>query len=62
MAFLDCAAYGTDPDAVLVVTADAASGVVRQGLVGPLMRVRSTVVRLTGTDESHTFSVKAYVQ
>lgn len=62
MAMLDAAAYLSDPDAVLAVTADAGSGVVRQGLVGPLMRVRSTVVRVTGTDEAHTFSVEAYIQ
>lgn len=62
MAMLNAAAYLTDPDAVLAVTVDAGSGVVRQGLVGPLMRVRSTVVRLTGTDEAHTFSVEAYIQ
>ena len=60
LAVLD-SAYLTDPDAVLAVTADASAGVVRQQLLGPLVRVRSTVVRLTGTDEAHTFSVKAYV-
>jgi hypothetical protein len=62
MAMLDAAQYATDPDAVLAITADAAAGVVRQGLVGPLMRVRSTVARVTGTDEAHTFSVEAYIQ
>lgn len=62
MAMLAGAEYATDPDAVLDITADAAAGVVRQGLLGPLARVRSTVVRLTGEDESHTFSVKIYAQ
>jgi hypothetical protein len=55
------AEYATDPDAVLAVTADAAAGVVRQQLLAPFVRVRSTVARVTGTDESHTFSVKAIV-
>lgn len=50
----------TDPDAIKVITADASSGVVRPELGGRYVRVRDTVVRLTGTDESHTFSVKAY--
>jgi hypothetical protein len=44
------------------VTADAASGVVRPGHTGRYVRVRSTVVRDTGTDESHTFSVRAVVK
>jgi hypothetical protein len=62
LAVLSSEVNATDPDAVLAITGDAAAGVIRQPLLGPLMRVRSTVVRLTGTDESHTFSVKAYVK
>jgi hypothetical protein len=62
LATLMGAAYSTDPDAVLDVTADAAAGVVRQQLVGPLARVRYTIVDVaTGGNESHTFSVKAYI-
>lgn len=62
LAALSADADATDPDATLAVTADAAAGVIRQPLLGPLVRVRSTVVRDTGTDEAHTFSVYAYVQ
>lgn len=53
---------GWYPTAVVNVTADAASGAVRPGQIGRYVRVRDTVVRLTGTDESHTFSVSAYVR
>ncbi len=52
----------SDPHAVKVITADAAAAAVRPQLGGPFVRVRSTVVRLTGTDESHTFHVHAYVR
>ena len=52
----------TDPDADIAITADAGSGVVRPSLVGQFVRVRSTVVRDTGVDEAHTFSVVAIVQ
>ena len=62
LAALSSEVNATDPDADLNITGDAAAGVIRQPLLGPLVRVRSTVVRDTGTDESHTFSVKAYVQ
>lgn len=62
LATLDVGADTTDPDAVKVVTADAGSGVVRPELTGRFIRVRSTVVRDTGVDESHTFSVVAYVK
>lgn len=62
LAALSANADATDPDATLAITADAAAGVLRQPLLGPLMRVRSTVVRDTGTDEAHTFSVQAYVK
>jgi len=51
-----------EEDDVLTITSDLASGKQIHGLVGQYVRVRSTVVRVTGTDESHTFSVKAYVQ
>ena len=53
---------GWYPTSVVDVTADAASGAVRPGQIGQFVRVRSTVVRLTGTDESHTFEVLAYVR
>ena len=53
---------GWYPTSVLDVTADAANATVRPGLLGQFVRVRSTVVRLTGTDEAHTFSVQAYVR
>ena len=52
----------SDRAADLAITADAATGVVRPALVGQFVRVRSTVVRDTGTDEAHTFSVVALVQ
>lgn len=54
--------YTTDPDAVLAVTADAAAGVVRQQLLGPLVRVRYTIVEVTTDNSSHTFDVQAYVK
>ena len=50
----------SDPHATKIITADGASAEVRPQLGAPFVRVRSTVVRLTGTDESHTFSVIAY--
>ena len=53
---------GWYPTAVVDVTADAASAAVRPGMIGRFVRVRSTVVRLTLEDESHTFSVQAYVR
>jgi hypothetical protein len=53
---------GWYPTAVVDVTADAASGAVRPGQIGQYVRVRSTVVRDTGTDESHTFEVLAYIR
>lgn len=62
LAALSSEVNATDPDADLNVTGDASAGVLRQPLLGPLARVRSTVVRDTGTDEAHTFSVTAYVQ
>ncbi len=62
LAALSSEVNATDPDADLNITGDASAGVLRQPLLGPLARVRSTVVRDTGTDESHTFSVTAYVQ
>ena len=61
LAVLSSDVNATDPDADLNVTGDASAGVIRQPLLGPLARVRSTVVRDTGTDEAHTFSVTAYV-
>ena len=61
LAALSSDVNATDPDADLNVTGDASAGVIRQPLLGPLARVRSTVVRDTGTDEAHTFSVTAYV-
>ena len=62
LAALSSEVNATDPDADLNITGDASAGVVRQPLLGPLVRVRSTVVRDTGTDEAHTFEVTAYVQ
>ena len=53
---------GWYPTAVVDVTADAASGAVRSGQIGRYVRVRSTVVRDTGTDEEHTFEVLAYIR
>ena len=51
----------SDPHAVKVITGDAAAAAVRPQLGGPYVRARSTVVRLTGTDEAHTFSVQLYI-
>ena len=51
----------SDPHAVKVITGDAAAAAVRPQLGGPFVRARSTVVRLTGTDETHTFSVQLYI-
>ena len=53
---------GWYPTAPLDITGDASSGAVRPGLLGQFVRVRSTVVRDTGVDEEHTFSVHAYVR
>lgn len=61
IAVLD-AAYTTDPDAVLAITADAAAGVVRQQLIGPYMRVRWVVTEVTTDNASHTFDVQAYIK
>jgi hypothetical protein len=62
IAFLDASADPTDPDAVKVVTSDAGAAVVRPEMTGMWIRCRSTVVRLTGTDEAHTFSVVALLK
>ncbi len=51
-----------DPDALLILTADAGVTVVRPSMCPPYLRVTSTIVRITGVDESHTFSVIAYIQ
>jgi hypothetical protein len=53
---------GWYPTSAVDITADAGSGAVRPGLLGQYVRVRSTVVRDTGVDEAHTFSVQAYVR
>ena len=53
---------GWYPTAPVDITADASSGAVRPGLLGQYVRVRSTVVRDSGTNEAHTFSVQAYVR
>ena len=51
-----------DEDALLVLTADAGATVIRPSMCPPYLRVTTTIARVTGTDESHTFSVKGYVQ
>lgn len=51
-----------DVDAIVDISGDAGAAVVRPGLLPPFIRTTSVVVRATGTDESHTFSVYAYVQ
>jgi hypothetical protein len=56
------AAVANAPGGDLQINANAASGVVRASMCGPLISVRSTVARVTGTDESHTFSVFGYFQ
>jgi hypothetical protein len=61
-AILNQHAPAADPDAVLDYTADVAAAVVRPEAMGLWIRARSTVVRLTGTDESHTFSVVALLK
>jgi hypothetical protein len=61
IASLMAAAYSTDPDATVDITSDLAAGVVLQQLIGPLVRVRYTIVDVaTADNESHTFSVVAY--
>ena len=51
-----------DPDALLVITADAGATVVRPSMCSPYLRVTSTITRANGTDEAFSFTVKAYVQ
>ena len=51
-----------DADALLVLTADAGATVVRPSMCPPYLRVTTTIARVTGVDESHTFSVIAYIQ
>ena len=51
-----------DEDALLVLTADAGVTVVRPSMCPPYLRVTSAIARVTGVDESHTFSVIAYIQ
>ena len=51
-----------DEDAILVLTSDAGATVVRPSMCPPYIRATSTIARVTGTDESHTFSVIAHVQ
>lgn len=49
-----------DPDAVLAVTADASSGVVRNLGIFPYYRYRSAINDATTDDASFTYSLKAY--
>lgn len=49
-----------DPDALLVITADAGAAVTRPSMCPPFLRITDTVTETN--DASHTFSVKAYVQ
>ena len=51
-----------DPNAIIVVTAAAGATVIRPGLCPPFLRITSTIARVTGVDESHTFGVMAYMQ
>ena len=51
-----------DEDAILVLTSDAGATVIRPSMCPPYIRATSTIARVTGVDEEHTFSVKAYVQ
>ena len=51
-----------DVDAIVDITGDAGAAVIRPGMVPPFIRTTSVVVRITGVDESHTFSIIAYVQ
>jgi hypothetical protein len=56
-AVLDAANPGT---ASVLLTTDAAAGVVRPGLFGPYYRARWALVDGGGGDTSHTFSVLCY--
>jgi uncharacterized protein (DUF58 family) len=58
-AVLDPSNPGT---ACINVTADAASGAVRPALFGDALRARWVIVDSGDADQSHTFSVKVYVQ
>jgi len=49
-------------DAVLVITADCGAAVSRPSMCPPYLRVTTTIARVTGTDEAHTFSVIGYFQ
>ncbi len=51
-----------DVDAIVNITGDAGAAVIRPGMLPPFIRTTSVVVRDTGADEEHTFSVIAYVQ
>ena len=51
-----------DVDAIVDITGDAGVAVVRPGMIPPYIRTTSVVVRDTGVDEAHTFSVTAHVQ
>lgn len=51
-----------DPDALLVITADAGATVTRPSMCPPYLRVTYTLVDGGGGDTEHSFSVKAYVQ
>lgn len=58
-AVLDPSNPGTS---VVNVTADAAAGAVRPALFGDAIRARWEIVDSGDADQSHTFSVKAFVQ
>lgn len=58
-AVLDPSNPGAD---TVVATSDPAAGKVRAGVFGKYVRARWAVVDAGGHAQSHTFSVKAYVQ
>ncbi len=51
-----------DPDALLVITADAGATVVRPSMCPPYLRATSEITRANGVDDAFTFSVIAYIQ